>query len=432
MVRSDQQRVRSLLAEAITILCKNCLAYKSEFCVEGLLGITLDNEEVFLVNIKENVSGGAAGAGPQMPMQPELQMMEQVSARMARPMPIKSPFIPSRGPFGQRTRGRGRGAFRINPTARKHTYKLPGRMGRGGRRGSTEPPPKRMSLGDNVIVNIHTNETPSTDTNGDKEPEFIVLKEEPSHESSDNEKDTSQHETAEESSVSDQKTAASTNPGDPLYQSLDFGDMLRQYEEPPSGSGDNVQHQAASDDTSQDDSERTEKQDVVVIKPEKDDSTSCAEESPVGMPPFTQAAMLTQGVSSQDSMMFGSPMDQSGIYVGGQSGPVFPGGPLPVPGQFMDPTSTMPGCSSWDQVPQVSLPSRLPGSSPSGSKRSSGGGRASAAAGSPSQRSSQGGSSQVNTISYSYFLHTRWRGSIYFTYYPSNWFIKLIRVLSSS
>ena len=52
--KSEQQRVRALLTEAVTMLCKNGLSFKAGFSVEGLLGITmLDDDQVFLVNIKQ-------------------------------------------------------------------------------------------------------------------------------------------------------------------------------------------------------------------------------------------------------------------------------------------------------------------------------------------------------------------------------------------
>ena len=54
-LKPDQERIRSLLAETITLLCRNGLNFKSEFSVEALIGITLDNADVFLVNIKETV-----------------------------------------------------------------------------------------------------------------------------------------------------------------------------------------------------------------------------------------------------------------------------------------------------------------------------------------------------------------------------------------
>ena len=55
MAKSDRIRVKGLLTEAIRMLCKSSLPYKSELNIEGLLGITLDNNDVFLVNINESV-----------------------------------------------------------------------------------------------------------------------------------------------------------------------------------------------------------------------------------------------------------------------------------------------------------------------------------------------------------------------------------------
>ncbi len=59
----DREKVKALLTEAITVLCKNGLQYISEFTVEGLLGITLDQEEVFLININERIKSETASAG---------------------------------------------------------------------------------------------------------------------------------------------------------------------------------------------------------------------------------------------------------------------------------------------------------------------------------------------------------------------------------
>ena len=49
------QRIRLLLRETIKSLCSNTLSYNASISVEGLLGITLDEKEVFLVNINECV-----------------------------------------------------------------------------------------------------------------------------------------------------------------------------------------------------------------------------------------------------------------------------------------------------------------------------------------------------------------------------------------
>lgn len=53
--KNDQDRVTQLLTDAITVLCKNGLNYDAQFSIEGLLGITLDEREVFLVKIDETV-----------------------------------------------------------------------------------------------------------------------------------------------------------------------------------------------------------------------------------------------------------------------------------------------------------------------------------------------------------------------------------------
>ena len=55
MLLEEQDKVRALLREAVTVLCKNGLTFDSELTVEGLLGVTLDNKEVFLVNINEQI-----------------------------------------------------------------------------------------------------------------------------------------------------------------------------------------------------------------------------------------------------------------------------------------------------------------------------------------------------------------------------------------
>ena len=57
VTKSRQKKLRSLITEAIRVLCKNGLDsdYQEEFTIEGLLGITLDNESVFLVNINETI-----------------------------------------------------------------------------------------------------------------------------------------------------------------------------------------------------------------------------------------------------------------------------------------------------------------------------------------------------------------------------------------
>ena len=60
-MRPDQERVRNLLTDTVTLLCKNGLQYQTELRVQGVLGITLDNNDVFIVHINEKFGdiGGA-------------------------------------------------------------------------------------------------------------------------------------------------------------------------------------------------------------------------------------------------------------------------------------------------------------------------------------------------------------------------------------
>ena len=55
-MKPDQERVRNLLTDTVTLLCKNGLQYKKELRVQGLLGITLDDTDVFVVHINERFS----------------------------------------------------------------------------------------------------------------------------------------------------------------------------------------------------------------------------------------------------------------------------------------------------------------------------------------------------------------------------------------
>ena len=61
-MKPDQERVRNLLTDTVTLLCKNGLQYQTELRVQGVLGITLDNNEVFIVHINEKFGGDIGGA----------------------------------------------------------------------------------------------------------------------------------------------------------------------------------------------------------------------------------------------------------------------------------------------------------------------------------------------------------------------------------
>lgn len=53
MNAAEQQRVSSILLDSLALLCKNSLTFSTELTVQGLIGITVDKANVFLVHINE-------------------------------------------------------------------------------------------------------------------------------------------------------------------------------------------------------------------------------------------------------------------------------------------------------------------------------------------------------------------------------------------
>lgn len=51
--RTDKEKLRMLLTEAVLVLCKSGLQYNSEILIEGLIGVTLDKADTFIVNINK-------------------------------------------------------------------------------------------------------------------------------------------------------------------------------------------------------------------------------------------------------------------------------------------------------------------------------------------------------------------------------------------
>ena len=55
--KDDKHRLKSLISETLILLCKNGLSteVKSQFTIDGVIGITLDTEELLLVAINQVV-----------------------------------------------------------------------------------------------------------------------------------------------------------------------------------------------------------------------------------------------------------------------------------------------------------------------------------------------------------------------------------------
>lgn len=54
-LKEEQDRIKSLLLDTVTLLCKNGLTFKKQLKVQGLLGITLDEDNVFIVHFDESL-----------------------------------------------------------------------------------------------------------------------------------------------------------------------------------------------------------------------------------------------------------------------------------------------------------------------------------------------------------------------------------------
>ena len=79
-MKPDQERVKNLLTDTVTLLCRNGLSFQDELRVEGLIGITLDNHEVFLVHLNEKFGpGGVPIPGDTPNSQQSLQKEADVS-----------------------------------------------------------------------------------------------------------------------------------------------------------------------------------------------------------------------------------------------------------------------------------------------------------------------------------------------------------------
>lgn len=57
--KKDHSRLRNLLVDAISLLCRNGVPFRSVLRVDALVGITLDKNEVVLININEDFPKGS-------------------------------------------------------------------------------------------------------------------------------------------------------------------------------------------------------------------------------------------------------------------------------------------------------------------------------------------------------------------------------------
>lgn len=54
-MKAEQERVKTLLLSTVTQLCQNGLIFKKDIKVQGLLAITIDDSDIFVVQLNENI-----------------------------------------------------------------------------------------------------------------------------------------------------------------------------------------------------------------------------------------------------------------------------------------------------------------------------------------------------------------------------------------
>lgn len=55
-LKPDQKRVKDLLIDTIASLCRDGLTYGENIGIQGVIGITVDKAEVFLVHINQEIT----------------------------------------------------------------------------------------------------------------------------------------------------------------------------------------------------------------------------------------------------------------------------------------------------------------------------------------------------------------------------------------
>ncbi len=55
VLKKAESQMRVMLEDTIVALCRNALPYQTNVCVQGLLAVTMDDQEIFLININEKI-----------------------------------------------------------------------------------------------------------------------------------------------------------------------------------------------------------------------------------------------------------------------------------------------------------------------------------------------------------------------------------------
>jgi hypothetical protein len=81
VLREEQEKLKRLLSDAIPLLCKNALAFKNEFSIEALIGITVDKDKVILVSVNDTIHADTSSLEPDS----QLEDSNEAEVKVERP-----------------------------------------------------------------------------------------------------------------------------------------------------------------------------------------------------------------------------------------------------------------------------------------------------------------------------------------------------------
>jgi len=63
VMKAEQERVKTVLIDTVSLLCKNGLHFDRELKIQAVIGVSVDFNEVFIVHINETINASGGGAG---------------------------------------------------------------------------------------------------------------------------------------------------------------------------------------------------------------------------------------------------------------------------------------------------------------------------------------------------------------------------------
>jgi len=72
-MREEQEKLKKLLHDTVSMLCRNGLHYERHLRIEGVIGITVDDDDVFLVHINNTIAASHDSTSQQIEYSPSVK-----------------------------------------------------------------------------------------------------------------------------------------------------------------------------------------------------------------------------------------------------------------------------------------------------------------------------------------------------------------------